>query len=129
MYDAILSLYRYVKHFPEKGYLITNPKKTVITDIKGKASGNYIGLDAVVYGILFTILSIMIIASTINYELIFRPKVEDKDVDYNKEFYSKSENANGLAFVVPILFIMLLILGLGFFKKYVTESKNLFVVF
>jgi hypothetical protein len=133
MYETILSLYRDLKHFPSSGKLITTPKKTDTIYIKGKESGTYIFLDVLVYGVLFTVLSIMIIASTINYEVIFRPKLDvtknyNEEVDYNKEFYSKSENATGLAFVIPVLSIMIVILVLGVFK-YSFKSPNLFYFF
>jgi uncharacterized membrane protein len=136
IYDGILNLYRGVKHFPEKGYLITNPKKTGITNIKGKATGQYIALDALVYGTLFTVLSIMIIASVINYEVIFRPKARDatkdynEDVDYYAEYYSKPENAIGRYFYAPVLTIIILILfrALFYYNDIPKEMPFFFIV-
>lgn len=117
-YANILSWYTDVKHFPDNSKLITN-QKNGFPVIKGKASGIYIFVDALCYGILFTVLSIMIIASVINYEVMFRPKVRyatkdgGGDVDYYDEYYSKPENAIGRYFYAPLLSIVVLILFCG----------------
>jgi len=128
-YKHILNVYKDVKHFPENSKLITNPKNSTITLLNGKIDKQWLFVHVLGYGALFVVLSIMIIAAVINYEVIFRPKARDatknynEDVDYNKEFYSKSENANGLAFVVTVLVIMVFsaiivfIIHWGYYKR------------
>ncbi len=122
-YEDILSLYRNVKHFPDNSNLITNPKNSTLT-LKGKIDKYELPIHVLVYSVLFAVLSIMIIASVINYEVIFRPKFKK-----NNAFYSKSENATGLAFVIPVLSIMIVILVLGFLKYVKSWDKLFFNLF
>lgn len=125
-YDSVLNQYKSIKHFPDNSNLITNPKNSTLT-LNGKILGNDLLMHVLFYSVLFAVLSIMIIASVINYEVIFRPKFK-KNADYNNAFYSKSENATGLAFVIPVLTIIIAILFLGV-VKYRNNYTNLFILF
>ena len=128
-YPNILSWYTYVKHFPENSILITNPRIST-SPLKGKIDGKSLWRHALGYGILFTVLSIMIIASVINYEVMFRPKARNAtndgggDVNYYDEYYKIEENVTGRYFYVPLLSIVVLILIVGWLYYIKPELFN-----
>lgn len=129
-YSGIIDIYRQIKNFPDKSVLITNPRDNN-TALNGKLSGSDFVMNVVFYGVLLIVLMIMIVASVVNYEVMFRDKPrtsDEKDDDYT-DYYKISENQNGRYFYAPFLTIMILIFFFGVFKKFGHKSKNLFYFF
>ena len=115
VYDNwILQTYKTIKHFPTHSGLLTTPKKNQgITELPGKANGKERLINGIVYGIIATTMTIIIIASVINYEVMFREKGQTENEEYTKDYYSKPENATGQPIFVTLLLIMGIILFLG----------------
>ena len=115
MYDKILSLYRRVKHFPERSELIADPRKPV--NLTLTPTGKDILKNVVFFSSLATGLLIILIAALINYEVMFRVKArsikDDKNNNYYEQYYAIEENATGRAVHIPLLVIMGLILLFG----------------
>ena len=112
MYDSfIFWVYHQVKNFPENSRLMTNPKKN-----------NGTITITIAYGFIATVLTIMIIASVINYEVIFRETGRTENEEYTKDYYSKPENAMGQPFFITLIIILCLFLFRG--AIYYRETSN-----
>jgi hypothetical protein len=125
-YSEIIDIYRQIKNFPDNSVLISNPKNNNPV-LNGKINDTMFFMNVLFYGVLLIVLMIMIVASVVNYELMFRdkPRTSDEKDDY----YNISENQNGRYFYAPFLTIMILIFFFGVFKKFGSKSKNLFYFF
>ena len=115
IYESVLPYYRSLKNFPEKTLIPTTSNRKNNIAFNAKTDWKIIAG----FGFIISIFMMMIIASLINYEVMFRVKARNatkgnKKVDFYKEFYSTPENKTGRNFYAPIISFMIAIFFVGY---------------
>ena len=68
--------------------------------------------------ILAVVLVIILLASVINYEVMFRDKGQTENEEYTKDYYSKPENARTMPFFITIITIITIIIIIMLIREY-----------